>query len=752
MKRPSKRLLAHLSVLSVVVVLGTIAIAQAQRVLRKNASENTENTRTLASNASPEAIPDTEEVASDSPRSNPFSASRLMPVNHTVEEVSSPATRGPADTSHRDTRFHANQGRVPIATAESPTSSETAGTPTLAAPTVDSTEAPAYLDSVPRSSDPYGLRRTTEKARAPVHEDDAAAESRPGGAPVFTGNTLRNPAPVVVAPQEEGLAADETRVSESPAPVVHRSRETPAPVVNRSSEAAAPDATARSSGDSVPPATAQSGEQPGPTVETPGRFVPGVDAVGRTLSDEGTGKPGTAPLEGSQTPSLVLEKIAPSEIQVGKTAKFTVKVRNVGNATAEDVVIRDEVPQGTTLVDVRPAATQAARGVVVWQLGSIDAGEEKTVSMELMPTAEGEVGSVATVTFAAKASVRTICTRPELVLEHSAPRKVLIGEDVTLSIKLSNPGTGAATGVVLEEDVPEGLSHPSGRELEYEVGTLKPGETRELELTLKAAKAGIVDNVLRSRGDASLLAEDRVQVEIIAPELQVGMDGPRRRYLERQATYTVLIANPGTAPAKEVELVAYLPKGLKFVETNNAGHYDAEKHAVYWSLAELPAKRKGMVELTALPIEEGEQKLRVEGRAEMGLFDEHEQNIVVEGLAALLFEVADADDPIEVGNETTYEVRVVNQGSKTSTNIRLAALLPSELKPLSGDGPTRGAVDGQRVLFEPLPRLAPKADALYKIRVQGIGAGDQRIRVQLLSDEIRTPVTKEESTRVYADD
>jgi hypothetical protein len=48
--------------------------------------------------------------------------------------------------------------------------------------------------------------------------------------------------------------------------------------------------------------------------------------------------------------------------------------------------------------------------------------------------------------------------------------------------------------------------------------------------------------------------------------------------------------------------------------------------------------------------------------------------------------------------------------------------------------------------------LAPKADTTYRVRVQGLRSGDLRLRVQLLTDEMSTPVTKEESTRVYSDD
>jgi uncharacterized repeat protein (TIGR01451 family) len=136
----------------------------------------------------------------------------------------------------------------------------------------------------------------------------------------------------------------------------------------------------------------------------------------------------------------------------------------------------------------------------------------------------------------------------------------------------------------------------------------------------------------------------------------------------------------------------------------------------------------------------------------MNLAAAQEHVVEVEGLAALFFEVADAADPIEVGGETIYEIRVINQGSKTSTNVRIAAELPAGMKPLEAGGATAGVVQGQQIAFEALPRLAPKADALFRIRVQGLQEGDQRVRVLLSSDEITTAVPKEESTRVYADE
>ncbi|QDU96201.1 DUF11 domain-containing protein [Lignipirellula cremea] len=465
----------------------------------------------------------------------------------------------------------------------------------------------------------------------------------------------------------------------------------------------------------------------------------------------GNGSPGPQDLEGVQTPALSIIKSAPPEIQVNKPATFTIRVQNTGRVPAQDVTVRDQIPAGVRYLDSTPQSARDAQGALVWKLGTIEPGEESSITLRVLPLAEGEIGSTADVTFAAQATMRTICTKPMLTVKQSAPRQVLIGQEAAFSIVISNPGTGSATGIILEEDVPEQFNHPAGRELEHTIGELKPGESRELELRLKADKAGVAKNLILVRGEGNLIAQHEVEVEVIAPSLVVGMNGPKLRYLERQATYTVQVSNPGTAPAKNVELVAHLPRGLKFVSTNNAGQYDTQRHAVYWSLEQLPAKESGAVQLTTMPVEIGEQKIRVEGAADLNLTHSSEEIVTVEGLAELFFQVRDEADPIELGSDTVYAVEINNQGSVPATNVVVVALLPPELQPLGGEGPTRVLVEGQQVTFAPLQRLSPKGDAVYRIQVKGRVEGDHRIRVQVMSDQTRTPVTKEESTRVYSD-
>ena len=488
-----------------------------------------------------------------------------------------------------------------------------------------------------------------------------------------------------------------------------------------------------------------------PQVANVNNGLQGLTPTPGLANHPGTGRPGESLLEGAQSPSITIQKLAPEEIQVGKRCTFAIRIQNSGQRTAQNVQIHDEIPLGTELVGTAPRATVSG-SKIVWDMGTLSPGEERTVEMELLPKEEGELGSVARVSLTAQASAKSRCTRPELALRLTSKPQVHVGQQHIVQIEISNPGSGKATGVMLLETIPTGVSHEAGPALEFEVGTLQAGENRRMELILTAEQAGNINNVMTARADASLQVEANCEFEVIAPKLQVSVEGPKRRYLERPATYHLSVDNPGTAAAKDVQLVTHLPQGMQFVSANNMGEYDSATHSVHWSLAELPASERGTVKLVALPIEAGTQTLQISTKARQGLEDRTDKQVRVEGLSALMFEVVDIEGLIEVGGETTYEIRVQNQGSKAASNVQVAAIMPAGIRPLSGQGETRHTIQGERVLFAPLPQLAPKAGTTFRIQVQGIRPGDQRVRIQITSDDLQQPITKEVSTRVYADE
>lgn len=494
---------------------------------------------------------------------------------------------------------------------------------------------------------------------------------------------------------------------------------------------------------------------------SPSPFPPQLAPADRTPPREpdplaavsGQGRPGPSQLEGVQAPHITVEKRGPREVQVGKKARYEMAIRNVGTATAHAVMLHDTVPAGTRLMATTPPAAPAADdpGGLVWMLGTLEPGAGTKVAMEVMPDAEGEIGSVASVTFRADATARSRSTRPGLQVDASPPEAVLIGREITASIAVSNPGTGVSTGVVLVGTLPEGVTHPAGREVEFDVGRLEPGERKTIDLTLATTSPGVHAMTILARADGQLNAEAAVPLEVTAPMLELAADMPGRRYLQRPAACLITMHNTGTAPAKAVELATQLPPGLKFVRANNAGFYDERHHRVLWSLEELPAGETGTVELVVMPVDLGPQKLVTAARNPAGLSDQIANTIEVDGLASLTFLVTDSEDPIEVGGMSEYVIRVGNQGTKPASGVRVAATLLGDLEPVDAKGPAGHRIENLTVLFEPLAKLVPTEEATYRVRVRGRRAGDHRVQVQVTSDDHQAPITKEEVTRVYAD-
>ena len=144
-----------------------------------------------------------------------------------------------------------------------------------------------------------------------------------------------------------------------------------------------------------------------------------------------------------------------------------------------------------------------------------------------------------------------------------------------------------------------------------------------------------------------------------------------------------------------------------------------------------------------MPVQPGQQRITAAARSTDGPSAQVAHLCSVEGLAAISLQVMDSEDPIEVDGLTEYVIRVANEGTKAATGVRLAATLLGDLEPVEATGPGRHRVENLAVEFEPLAKLGPGEEAVYRVRARGRRAGDHRVHVQLVSEEHPTPITKE---------
>jgi uncharacterized repeat protein (TIGR01451 family) len=212
-------------------------------------------------------------------------------------------------------------------------------------------------------------------------------------------------------------------------------------------------------------------------------------------------------------------------------------------------------------------------------------------------------------------------------------------------------------------------------------------------------------------------------------------------------SYSIKVGNKGDAAAAGTVVTDTLPAGVAFVSATDGGTF--ANGVVTWNLGSLAPNAEKTVGITGKGTAQGRQCNKADAKATCAEPVSATACTEVKGLAALLLEVIDISDPIEVNGQETYEITVTNQGTAVDTNIKIDCTLEDAQAYVSSSGATAGTATGQKVSFAPLASLAPKAKAQWKVVVKALKAGDIRFAVQLDSDVTERPVNETESTHQY---
>lgn len=250
-----------------------------------------------------------------------------------------------------------------------------------------------------------------------------------------------------------------------------------------------------------------------------------VIAVPKRLASN-SGMPGTQGVNGGR-PRVTIEKRAPATAYIGQPLIYQILIRNVGNGAAQQVLVEDIVPEGVAMQGSIPQAELVAKKLS-WKIGSLAAGEERKISVKVIPGAEGAIGSAATVTFAADPALYASTAEPDPVvpappvaappggqappvggvpltnggpavnrdnggvtLDVQGPKQVGVGQPFDVRFRLTNRTNQPVMGVMIRKTLPDSLQHQTRiQDLEYRVGTLGPAESRDVTMTLTAVQPG----------------------------------------------------------------------------------------------------------------------------------------------------------------------------------------------------------------------------------------------------------------------
>src|SRR5262249_39193893 len=208
--------------------------------------------------------------------------------------------------------------------------------------------------------------------------------------------------------------------------------------------------------------------------------------------------------------------------------------------------------------------------------------------------------------------------------------------------------------------------------------------------------------------------------------------------------------NPGTAPAGNVAITNPLPAQTTFVSASAGGQLTGNE--VRWSIGTLAAGANRTVDLVLRAQNPGTICTRPTATAERGLKAQAEACTGVLGVSALLLEVVDTADPVEVGGDTSYVIIVRNQGTLPANEVRIVARVPEEMDLTRVTGPSDHTKDGRTIHFHSFT-LQPRGEARFVVYVKARMPGDVRFKVELSAKELSAgPIHEEESTTIYTGD
>ena len=438
----------------------------------------------------------------------------------------------------------------------------------------------------------------------------------------------------------------------------------------------------------------------------------------------------------------------PEEVAINAPFTYTIKVTNETGAEVADVVVKEQLAENFKVLETSPEAEADGR-TLIWALGSIEPESSKTITVRGVPTAASPVMHCATLTYVVPACATTNVIEPQLVLAKSLPSEALLCDTIPMKVRVRNSGTGTAKNVVIQDELPANLTSTDGKKkLTFNVGTLAAGQSREFTANLKAARTGKYENVATASSAEGLSAKSApVTVTVRQPVLAITKTGPAKRYMRRPITYQITVTNRGDASAQNLVVTDTIPSGLTFVSADNSGAVRDGK--VLWTLPTLAPNQSRAVKVTFRATRGGTYTNQAVAQASCADPVKASAKTSVSGIAAILLEVIDVEDPIEVDGHETYIITTTNQGSSDGTNVRIACTLEDSMQYAASDGPTEATVQGNIVTFAPLPRLAPKATATWKVIVRAVKPDDARFKVALNSDQLRRLVEETESTHIY---
>lgn len=425
---------------------------------------------------------------------------------------------------------------------------------------------------------------------------------------------------------------------------------------------------------------------------------------------------------------------------VGSNVTFTLAVSNSGPDNATNVAVTDNLPVGLTFVSASPS--QGAFNNGVWTVGSLASGANATLQLTARVDSTGAKTNSAQITASdqldpdsapnnnvpTEDDQATVTVTPQVAdlsltttVDNATPN---VGGNVNFTIVLSNAGPSAATGVVVSDPLPAGLTFIASSTTQgsydsttgaWTVGTVANGRNATLQILAKVTTTGVKTNTAQvfasEQSDSDSTPNNGVEGEddqasvSLTPQVadlsltkSVNNATPN---IGQEVTFNLTVSNAGFNAATNVAVTDLLPDGLAFVSSNpSQGSYNRSNGI--WTVGTIAPGITATLQLVGKVTQSGVKT----NSAEITSVDQADPDskpgnkVPTEDDQAsvnLTPQVADLsvkqtiNDPTpDVGSNATFTLTVSNSGPNLATNVALLDSLPAGLV-FVGSTPSQGS-------------------------------------------------------------
>lgn len=410
---------------------------------------------------------------------------------------------------------------------------------------------------------------------------------------------------------------------------------------------------------------------------------------------------------------LAIRKDGPATAQLDGTVTYTVVVENTGTATATNVVVNDQLPQGLV-----------ATGATNFQVGDLAPKASKSFTVSAKATQRGNFCNVAVATSGNAGQVQAqACTKvvkndiePSLV----CPKEGVVGQRAEVVMGVSNTGDTPLTNVRATVQYPAGVTVVSSECITagqnvWNIGTIAPGAQATCKFVVMGQTEGThcVKMAVTSAEGLNKEVTCCTQWRGVA-KLQITKSAPATAQVGETFNYTIEVKNVGTGAARDVVMVDTMPAQV----SHPRGREIRE------AVGELPAGASRMFTIPVKAEQVGNACNIAKATSSNAEQVQAEACTLIQKMAADL--VVKCPDIRFVNQPQKTEIVFANVGGVTLTNIVIVARWSNNVQVRATE--PQAVVAGQQATWN-IPSLNPGQSKSVMLTTMCIATGRECIEV-----------------------